>query len=73
MSDALTHPNPRTDADYEAMVQRLFAEMNLIEEQMDRNRSESDRLKSETQAIKARAEVRLADLENQISGLCRAS
>ena len=69
MSDTLTQPKPKTDADYEESVRQLLAEMSRVEEQMDRSRAESERLKLETQAIKKSAEITLARLEEHVLNL----
>lgn len=69
MSDILTQPSPQTDADYEATVQELLAEMSRMEEQMDSDRTESERLKFETQVIKATTEAKLIRLEEQVNRL----
>jgi hypothetical protein len=76
---ALTKPKRKTTAEYEAIAAQLLAEMNRLEEQMDKDHAESERLKSETQVIKAETEIikartatTLSQLMQQVNSLTRA-
>jgi hypothetical protein len=62
MSDASLQP--QTEADFEPLFARQIAEMQLLNEQMQRDREEIDRLKAETASLKAEG-ARLA-VETQV-------
>jgi hypothetical protein len=68
---ALTKPKRKTSADYEAIAKQMLAEINRLEEQMDKDHAESERLKAETQVIKARTATTLSQLQEQINRLSR--
>ena len=48
---ALVQPAPQTTAEYEAVFDRLMAEAESINEQMQRNRIDIERLKAETKVL----------------------
>ena len=73
MSDILIHSSPQTDAEAEATVHQLLAEISQMDEQINRYRTESERLKFETQVIKAMTETKLTALEEQVSNLSKAN
>jgi hypothetical protein len=73
MSDVLTRPNPKTDADYDEMALKMLEEMSRLEELMDKARAERDRLKLENTVIKASTEAKLARLEQQVCNLSKAN
>ena len=60
----LTKPKRKTAADYEAIAVQLLAEMERINEQMDRDRAESE-------LLKARTSETLSRLQEQINRLSR--
>jgi hypothetical protein len=68
----LTKSKRKTAADYEAVAVQMLAEINRLEEQMDRDHTESERLKAETQIIKAHTAITLSQLQEQIKQLSRA-
>jgi len=41
----------KTDADYEAAIQAMYAEMDRIDERIKKDQAEIDRLKAETRAM----------------------
>ena len=45
---------PKTDADYEAAIQAMYAEMDRIDERIKKDQAEIDQLKAETRAMLAR-------------------
>ena len=65
-------PKRKTTADYKAALAQLLAEMNLLDEQMDRDCAEIERLKAETQVIKARTSATLARLQEHVNSLSKA-
>lgn len=76
----LTKPKPKTTAEYKAAFAHLIAEMNRVDERMDKDRAESERLKAETEIIKAeteiikaRASANLSRLHEQINSLSKAA
>jgi hypothetical protein len=73
MSDVITQPNPKTDADYDAMVTKMLEEMSRLEEVMDKARDERNRIKLENAVIKASTQAKLARLEQQVSNLSKAN
>lgn len=73
MTDIMTQPSPQADIEAEAKVNQLLAEMNHLESQMIRDRTESERLKFETQVIKAITEAKLTRLEEQVNNLARTN
>jgi hypothetical protein len=68
----LTKSRRKTAADYEAVAAQLLAEIDRLEEQMDKDHAEGERLKAETLAIKASTTARLSRLQEQIHRLSRA-
>ncbi len=57
---ALTKSKRKTAADYEIIASQMLAEIDRLEEQMNRDRAESERLKAETQIIKAHTDATLS-------------
>ena len=49
---ASAQPAPQTSAEYEAAFERLMAEVESINENMRRDRTEIERLKAETKIIR---------------------
>lgn len=48
---AVTLPEPRTEAEYQAAIDQMLTEMERLNRQMESDRKEIDRLKSETRAL----------------------
>jgi hypothetical protein len=67
----LTKPKRKTAADYKALAAQMLAEINRLEEQMDRDHAEGERLKVETQVIKAHTATTLSQLQEQINRLSK--
>ena len=64
---------PKTRDDYRAAVVEMFAEMDRIEERMlERDRSSLE-LRRETEAIKASTDKKLAELDELMARLSKAS
>jgi predicted nucleic acid-binding Zn-ribbon protein len=65
---------PRTDAEYEAAIEQMLAEMRRLNERMkddqtaiERLKAETRALKEETDAVKARLRARLDALANMVA------
>ena len=71
--DETVPSQPKTAADYKAAFSYLLAEMDRVDERMDKDRAEIERLKIETQVIKARTSANLSRLQEQIDSLSRAA
>ena len=69
----LTPAKRKTTADYKAAFAHLLAEMDRMDERMDKDRAAIERLKIETQVIKARTSANLARLREQINSLSRTA
>ncbi len=70
MSDTILPKTGRKSAaNYEARAVEMLAEINHLEEQMDKDYAESERLKIETQIIKAHTQTTLTQLQEQINRL----
>ena len=70
MSDmTLNKEKPKTTADYKALAAQMFAEVDRLEDKMDKSHAEGERLKTETQAIKAHTASTLAQLREQMKRL----
>ena len=67
----LTRQKLKTTADYKAAFAHLLAEMDCIDERMDKDRAEIERLKIETEIIKARTSANLSRLQEQVNNLSR--
>jgi len=52
----LTRPAPQTAAEYEAALAEMFAEMDRLDQQREKDRAEIERLRTETEAIQARTQ-----------------
>jgi len=50
-----SHPTMENSMEYEALAEKLLADMQLLDAQMQRDRIEIDRLKAETNLLKARS------------------
>ena len=61
-SVTLTQPAPRTDAEYEAAVEELLAEMRQINERMQDNQAAIERLRAESDVIRTETRAILASL-----------
>lgn len=46
----LSKPRPKTETEYEAAIQEMFAEMDRLDESIRRKQAEIDRLKAKTRA-----------------------
>jgi hypothetical protein len=46
-------PEPRTEAEYEAAVKQMLADMEHMQQKLNDNRTEIERLQAETHAILA--------------------
>ena len=53
MTDILTRDAPQTDAEMEAELRQMFAELETLNERMRRDQADIVRLKNETDAYKA--------------------
>ena len=69
MSNTITQTVPQTKRKQETIFRQLLADMNLLEEQMDRDRAESERLKMEATAIKAETQIIKACTEANLTRL----
>ena len=58
---------PKTTAEYKAAIDFLLGEMRRINENIQRDDADIERLKVETRQIAAQSDVRLAQLEAQLS------
>ena len=59
----LTKPKRATNAEDKAFLAQLLADMNVLEEQMDKVHADSERSKAETEIIKAETEIIKAETE----------
>ncbi len=66
---ALSPPLPKTTADYKSAIERCLAEMRLMQEQMDEERTVIERLKTETQAVKTGTDALLSRIRAQLDAL----
>jgi hypothetical protein len=74
MSDnAITKPKRMNNSAYESIAKQLLKDIELLEQQMDRDFAEAERLKSETQVIKAHTTSTIKLLSEQINSLARMS
>ncbi len=53
MTDILTRDAPQTDAEMEAELRQMFAELETLNERMRRDQADIVRLKNETDVLKA--------------------
>lgn len=59
-------PEPQTEAESQAIIAQLFAEMRRLNERMREDQAEIDRLKSETQFLKAETRATLDRLKAMV-------
>ncbi len=70
MTDILTQPTPRSEAEMEEFLDQLLAEMQRLNEQMQRDQGDIDRLKAETEIYKVcSAEYKLEADKLQAEGM----
>lgn len=53
----LTFPDPRSEDEYKATLEWMFAEMQRLNQKIQEDQAEIDRLKAETRVLKAETDV----------------
>lgn len=72
MSDiSVTRAIPHTDAEYEAAIDAMFAEMARSEIRMEKTQERIERLKAESKAIRAETEIIKARTQERLDALAR--
>jgi peptidoglycan hydrolase CwlO-like protein len=60
---------PRTDAEYEAIIEQMLREMQHLNQKMQEDQAEIERLKAETRILKAETEAIKARTQARLNSL----
>ncbi len=66
MSDVMTTKEPRTEAEYQAAIDEMLAEIQRMNERMDASREEQIRLQQKTKETIARIDALMEDTDRML-------
>jgi hypothetical protein len=69
----VTPSEPKTDADYEAAIAEVLAEIRRLNEQMEHNRVRIERSKAQTAASARRTDAILSDIDARLKAMSAAT